>query len=133
MPTHRGRDSMGSTERSRHQEEAFRMTRSFIATIKVKPGHEADFEALARKLVTSVNTNERGCLLYTLNKGEDPLTFVFMERYVDEEAVKVGPNCAIYIPPRALQFIENTGSRDLEFLCIVDPAWRAEDEEVLDR
>jgi mannose-6-phosphate isomerase-like protein (cupin superfamily) len=53
--------------------------------------------------------------------------------HVDEEAVKVGPNCAIYIPPRALQFIENTGSRDLEFLCIVDPAWRAEDEEVLDR
>jgi quinol monooxygenase YgiN len=64
------------------------MIQSFIATIKVKPGHEADFESLARKLVTAVNTNERGCLLYTLNKGEDPHTFVFMERYVDEEAVK---------------------------------------------
>ena len=64
------------------------MIHSFIATIKVKPGHEADFEALARRLVTAVNTNERGCLLYTLNKGEDPHSFVFMERYVDEGAVK---------------------------------------------
>ena len=53
--------------------------------------------------------------------------------HMDEEAVKVGPNCVIYIPPRTVQFIENTGSRDLEFLCIVDPAWRPEDEEVLDR
>ena len=52
--------------------------------------------------------------------------------HVDEESMKVGPNCAIYIPPRAVQYIENTGSCDLEFLCIVDPAWRQEDEEVLE-
>jgi len=52
--------------------------------------------------------------------------------HVDEEAVKVGPNCAIYIPPRAVQYIENTGNGDLVFLCIVDPAWRPEDEEVLE-
>lgn len=53
--------------------------------------------------------------------------------HVDDEAVKIGPNCAIYIPPRAVQYIENTGKHDLEFLCIVDPAWRLEDEEVLER
>ena len=53
--------------------------------------------------------------------------------HVDEEVVEVGPNCAIYIPPKAVQYIENTGSCDLEFLCIVDPAWRPEDEEVLER
>lgn len=51
--------------------------------------------------------------------------------HIDEEAVNVGPNCTIYIPPRAVQFIENIGSCDLVFLCIVDPAWRSEDEEVL--
>jgi lipoprotein signal peptidase/mannose-6-phosphate isomerase-like protein (cupin superfamily) len=38
---------------------------------------------------------------------------------------------AVYIPPHALQFIRNTGSVDLVFLCIVDPAWRIQDEEVL--
>jgi quinol monooxygenase YgiN len=64
------------------------MIHSFVATIKVKPGHEADFEALARRLADSVTANERGCLLYTVNKGDDPQTFVFMERYVDEDAVK---------------------------------------------
>jgi mannose-6-phosphate isomerase-like protein (cupin superfamily) len=53
--------------------------------------------------------------------------------HVDEEAVEVGPQCAIYIPPRSVQYIENTGRADLEFLCIVDPAWRREDEEVLGR
>ena len=52
--------------------------------------------------------------------------------HVDEKAVKVVANCSIYIPPRAVQYIENTGICDLEFLCIVDPAWKPEDEEVLD-
>lgn len=53
--------------------------------------------------------------------------------HVDDETVEVGANYAIYIPPRAIQYIENTGSGNLEFLCIVDPAWRSEDEEILDR
>jgi len=53
--------------------------------------------------------------------------------HVDDETVEVRAHCAIYIPPRAVQYIENTGSCDLEFLCIVDPAWRPEDEEILGR
>ena len=64
------------------------MTHSIVATIKVKAGHEADFEAIASKLVAAVNANEPGCILYTLNKGDDPLAYVFMERYKDEDAVK---------------------------------------------
>lgn len=36
----------------------------------------------------------------------------------------------IYIPPHSKQFIENNGSVNLKFLCIVDPAWKPEDEEV---
>jgi mannose-6-phosphate isomerase-like protein (cupin superfamily) len=35
----------------------------------------------------------------------------------------------IYVPPRGVQHIENTGSDDLEFLCIVDPPWYPEAEE----
>ncbi len=64
------------------------MVHSIVATIKVKAGHAAPFEAIARKLVAAVNANEPGCMLYTLNRGEDPVTFVFMERYKDEDAVK---------------------------------------------
>jgi mannose-6-phosphate isomerase-like protein (cupin superfamily) len=51
--------------------------------------------------------------------------------YIDDESQEIGPGCAIDIPPRSMQYIENTGNTDLEFVCIVDPAWRVEDEEVL--
>lgn len=64
------------------------MAHSIVATIKVKAGQEAQFEAIARKLVAAVNANESGCLLYTINRGDDPQTYVFMERYRDEDAVK---------------------------------------------
>jgi mannose-6-phosphate isomerase-like protein (cupin superfamily) len=52
--------------------------------------------------------------------------------HVDDEVASVEPGDAIEIPPGATQWIANIGDSDLEFLCIVDPAWRAEDEEVLD-
>jgi len=51
--------------------------------------------------------------------------------HIDEESAEVRPGQAVYIPPGSVQFIENTGRSDLSFLCIVDPAWRPEDEEVL--
>ncbi len=51
--------------------------------------------------------------------------------HIDEESVKVYPGNAIYIPPLSRQYIQNTGGTDLVFLCVVDPAWRSEDEEVL--
>ena len=52
--------------------------------------------------------------------------------HIDNESLDVGAEFAIYIPPNAVQYIENTGVSDLKFLCIVDPAWREEDEEVLE-
>lgn len=51
---------------------------------------------------------------------------------IDEDTASVGPGQAIYIPPQAVQCITNTGAGDLKFLCIVDPAWRPELEEVLE-
>lgn len=52
--------------------------------------------------------------------------------HIDIESSPVGPGDAVYIPPNAVQFIRNTSEeRDLKFLCIVDPAWRKDDEEVL--
>ena len=64
------------------------MIQSIVATIKAKAGQEAQFQEAALKLAAAVKANEPGCLMYTLNKGEDPSTFVFMERYADEEALK---------------------------------------------
>lgn len=50
---------------------------------------------------------------------------------IDDEERRVVPRQAVYIPPGALQRITNNGAVDLKFLCIVDPAWRVEDEEIL--
>jgi mannose-6-phosphate isomerase-like protein (cupin superfamily) len=54
------------------------------------------------------------------------------EMYIDEEKEKVSTGQAVYIPPDSVQRIKNIGKSDLVFLCIVDPAWRPEDEEVLE-
>jgi mannose-6-phosphate isomerase-like protein (cupin superfamily) len=51
--------------------------------------------------------------------------------HIGAEVTKVSAACAVYIPPGSTQFIENIGTADLVFLCIVDPAWRAEDEEIM--
>jgi quinol monooxygenase YgiN len=58
-----------------------------VATLKVKPGMEREFEAVARELVGKVNASEPGCTLYALHRAETPGTYVFMERYVDQAAV----------------------------------------------
>ena len=52
--------------------------------------------------------------------------------HVDDELSRVVAGDAVEIPPGSVQWIENTGDGELVFLCIVDPAWRAADEEVLD-
>lgn len=50
--------------------------------------------------------------------------------HIDKQSQAVSKDCAIYIPPNKSQYIKNTGKRDFIFLCIVDPAWRKEDEKV---
>lgn len=53
--------------------------------------------------------------------------------HIDDETAAVASGQAVYIPPEAVQFIENPGPGALAFLCIVDPAWRPEDEDVLEK
>ena len=53
--------------------------------------------------------------------------------YIGNKSRKVYPGQTVYIPPNTKQYIENTSKSDLKFLCIVDPAWRKEDEEVLSK
>ncbi|MBU0633799.1 MAG: cupin domain-containing protein [Candidatus Omnitrophica bacterium] len=51
--------------------------------------------------------------------------------HIDAEVSPVFAGNAVYIPPGSLQYIENREKTDLKFLCIVDPAWRKEAEEIL--
>ena len=50
---------------------------------------------------------------------------------VDGVRSDVGSGDTVYIPPNARQSITNTGTDSRTFLCIVDPAWRVEDETIL--
>ncbi|NMF83128.1 cupin domain-containing protein [Nodosilinea sp. P-1105] len=54
------------------------------------------------------------------------------EMHIGEEHHPVHPGDAVYIPPNARQYIHNTGTEPLVFICIVDPAWRQADETVYD-
>ena len=52
--------------------------------------------------------------------------------HIDDETAEVGPGDTIYIPPMGIQYIENIGQEPLDFLCIVDPAWQPDAEELVE-
>ena len=51
---------------------------------------------------------------------------------INEDAYHLEKDDSVYVPPNSKQFIENTGSINLRFLCIVEPAWKADDEILLE-
>ena len=54
------------------------------------------------------------------------------QMHIDQEVQAIGPGDAVYIPPNAKQYVVNDGADPLVFLCMVDPAWRVEDETVFE-
>lgn len=66
----------------------------------------------------------RSTELYYVLKGEG-------EMHIDKEQAPVHAGQIVMIPPGARQYIRNTGTGDLAFLCIVDPKWQADDERLL--
>ena len=53
------------------------------------------------------------------------------EMHIDDDRAEVSTGDTVEIPPGAVQWIKNIGQSELIFLCLVDPAWREEDEIVL--
>jgi mannose-6-phosphate isomerase-like protein (cupin superfamily) len=51
--------------------------------------------------------------------------------HIGDEAEEIHPGQVIYIPANSNQYIENTGNEELKFLCIVNPMWKEEDEEIV--
>lgn len=51
---------------------------------------------------------------------------------IDDQVTSIEAGTTIYVPPGGIQFVENTGETDVEFLCLVDPAWRLENETILE-
>ena len=62
--------------------------------------------------------------VYYILKGEGVI-------HIDDETESVSPGDTIYIPPKAVQYIENIGESELEFLCIVYPEWQPDAEELV--
>ena len=96
-----------------HPEKAGLEVRYSLAHAKVKAGQSTK----PHKLKSSE--------VYYITSGQGMM-------HIDQENFIVGAEYVIYIPPDVVQYIENTGNSDLKFLCIVDPAWQEEDEQVLD-
>jgi mannose-6-phosphate isomerase-like protein (cupin superfamily) len=95
-----------------HPDKADLNLRYSLAHAVLKPGKTSQ----PHKLKTSE--------VYYILEGEGIM-------HINEETSKVSKGQAVYISPNSAQHIHNSGSSDLKFLCIVDPAWRKEDEEVL--
>ena len=72
--------------------------------------------SLPHKLNSSVE-------IYYITKGNGKI-------HINDESSHVEPGEIIYIPPGSVQFIENIGKSNLEFLCVVTPAWQEKDEEL---
>ena len=73
------------------------MTIGIVATLKVKPGHESEFEQVFLDLQTSVKTNEPGAMQYEVFKSKQPSTYVVMEQYksqADLDAHRKTPHMA---------------------------------------
>ncbi len=51
---------------------------------------------------------------------------------INEETHLLEKNDSAYVPPNSKQCIENSGNVDLKFLCIVEPAWKPDDEILLE-
>ncbi len=51
---------------------------------------------------------------------------------INEDIHYIEKDDSVYVTPNSKQFIENTGSINLIFLCIVEPAWKEDDERLLE-
>jgi len=51
---------------------------------------------------------------------------------MDDLILSVEAGTTLYVPPGRTQSVENTGTAEIEFLCLVDPAWKPEDEQILE-
>jgi mannose-6-phosphate isomerase-like protein (cupin superfamily) len=55
------------------------------------------------------------------------------EMHIGSRSAPVHPGQIVLIPRGRSQYIRNTGTEELVFLCIVTPKWQAADEELVER
>ncbi|MGI9245758.1 MAG: putative quinol monooxygenase [Steroidobacteraceae bacterium] len=88
----------------------------FIATLRIKPGHEADFERLQRELSELTHATEPDTIVYDIIRSRDtPDTYVVYGRFRDEAAFQLhqGTDFHERLVPPILATVN--GERDLKF------------------
>jgi mannose-6-phosphate isomerase-like protein (cupin superfamily) len=83
-----------------------------LAYAKIEPGKKS----LPHRLTKSSE-------LYYFLEGKGKIT-------VEGKTTKIQKSDIFLVPENAEQFVENTGEKDLEFLCIVSPPWNEAEETV---
>lgn len=88
----------------------------FIATLKIKPGHEAAFERLQTELSQLTHASEPDTLVYDIIRSRDnPNTYVVYARFKDEAAFNLhqGTDFHERLVPPILATVD--GEMDLKF------------------
>lgn len=88
----------------------------FIATLKIKPGHEADFERLQAELSQLTHAHEPDTFVYdTIRSRESANTYVVYARFKDEAAFQLhqGTDFHERLVPPILATVD--GEMDLKF------------------
>ncbi len=49
---------------------------------------------------------------------------------VNDDEVEVESGSLVYVPPKAMQYVENIGDSDLQYLVICNPPWTPQDVEL---
>lgn len=79
------------------------MTTTFIATLAVKDGREAEFESLQKELSELTHANEPGTLVYDVIKSRTkPRTYVVYGRFKNEAAFEAHQSSPFHdrlVPP----------------------------------
>lgn len=84
-----------------------------IAQVSLEPGKKSSKHKL------------KSSKIYYILEGQANLN-------IDSDSLELKKDDSAYVPPMAEQYIENSGNTMLRFLCIVEPAWKAEDEIILE-
>lgn len=66
--------------------------------------------------------------------GSSEVYFILQGRgivCIEEEQSEVRAGSMVFIPANATQYVKNTGTEVLKFLCIVSPEWKASEERIL--
>jgi quinol monooxygenase YgiN len=88
---------------------------TFVATVSVKPEHEADYVALMASITDTVLRQEPDTTLYVLHSHPtEPHTYVVVERYQDADALRLHGE-APYLA-EALQKTQDWISKPIEAL-----------------